>query len=182
MIEALVGLGANLGEPERAFRTALERLAREPGLASLRVSGLYRTAPWGKTDQPPFLNAVAAFSAEGSPEDLWALLRREEVRAGRIRGERWGPRPLDLDLLAWGGEIVRRAGLAIPHPRLAERSFVLQPMIEVAPGWRHPRLGKTARELLAELEARGEATDCERLPGVFRPDGCATIEGEACLR
>jgi len=160
VIRAAVGLGGNLGHPERAFREALNRLEAETGIVVSAVSGLWRSAPWGIADQPEFLNAAALLETCREPGDLLAFLQDLERGAGREPGVRWGPRPLDLDLLFHGDAVVDRADLTLPHPRLPERSFVLEPLAEIAPGWIHPVAGKTAAEMLAELHASGRATAC----------------------
>jgi 2-amino-4-hydroxy-6-hydroxymethyldihydropteridine diphosphokinase len=146
-VPVLVGLGANLDEPRDRLEEALARLV--PFIQDLRVSGLYRTQPVGVADQPDFYNAVAsgvtALSAQGL---LRTLLRLERVM-GRVRGVRFGPRRIDLDLLDYGGCIIDRERLRLPHPRMTERAFVLEPLAELAPEWRHPVSGLGAGEILA---------------------------------
>lgn len=161
MIEAAIGCGGNLGDPEAAITCALARLGAAPGIRLVRVSSLYRSAPWGRTDQPDFLNAVALLETTLAAEELLARLLAEEQRAGRVRDGRWGPRPLDLDLLWYGEELLDGARLVLPHPRLAERTFVLEPLAEIRPLWRHPRTGRTPAELLEALRLSGGATPCE---------------------
>ena len=164
MIPAAVGFGGNLGRPDVAFEQALRHLDGNPAIRVLAVSGLYRSAPWGEPDQPDFLNGVAIVLTRLSPDELLGVLRQEERRAGRRPDRRWGPRSLDLDLL-WYGDVVRDGPeLTVPHPRLPERSFVLEPLAEVAPAWRHPATGASAGEMLDELGNR--ATACEAIPGI----------------
>lgn len=160
MIRAAVGLGGNLGRPVVAFRRALAALEAEPGVSVLAVSRLWRSEPWGLREQPEFRNAAVRLETSRPPEELLALLRELERRAGRAPGLRWGPRPLDLDLLFHGDTVTEGPGLILPHPRLAERTFVLEPLVEVAPDWIHPVHGKRCGQLLAELRASGRATEC----------------------
>jgi 2-amino-4-hydroxy-6-hydroxymethyldihydropteridine diphosphokinase len=151
----LVGLGANLpsaaGPPEATIAAALAALD-EAGIAILARSRLYRTAPEPRSDQPWFVNAVAALETRRDPAALLALFHRVEARFGRRRAQPDEPRPLDLDLLAYDG-LVRTGpeGPILPHPRLHQRAFVLLPLREVAPDWRHPRLGRSVNEMIAAL-------------------------------
>ena len=142
MTRAYVGLGANLGERERTLRAAVDALAAEEGIEVISVSALRETEPVGVGEQPRFLNgAVALETALGARELLYRLLAVEQ-RFGRVRvaGEH-GPRTLDLDLLLYGGEEIDEPGLAVPHPRLHERRFVLEPLAELAPGLAVPGRG-----------------------------------------
>jgi 2-amino-4-hydroxy-6-hydroxymethyldihydropteridine diphosphokinase len=125
----VIGLGANLGDAEATLREAVAAL---PGVVA--VSSLWATAPVGGPAQPDFLNAAARLEVELDPPALLAVLQAIERDAGRVRGVRWGPRILDLDILLWGGGIVAEPALAIPHPRLAERLFAIEPLLEVDPG------------------------------------------------
>lgn len=131
--EAYVALGANLGDREGSLREALERMAAEPGIAIARVSPIYETAPVGYTDQPSFLNRVVKVEAEGSPLELLRRLLAIEREMGRVRDIRWGPRNIDLDLLAFGDERIDTPELTLPHPRMGERAFVLVPLRDVWP-------------------------------------------------
>ncbi len=133
MTVAYIGLGANLGDREANLRTAIERLAE---LGPLRVSSFRETDPVGVTEQPRFVNAVAELETDLSARDLLQLLLEIERKMGRDRSreERWGPRTIDLDLLLYGDEVIDEPGLTVPHPRLAERRFVLEPLHELAPG------------------------------------------------
>jgi 2-amino-4-hydroxy-6-hydroxymethyldihydropteridine diphosphokinase len=145
---AYVGLGSNLGDRRAIFASALDALGPR------RVSRILETEPWGRADQPRFLNAVAELDTDLEPEALLARLMDVEARHGRIRTERWGPRTLDLDLLLYGDRAVSAPGLTVPHPRLAERRFVLEALAELAPDLRVPGADRTVRELLARLEVR----------------------------
>ncbi len=150
---AFIGAGANLGEPVRQIRQAQDALQKSPGIKFLSASSLYRTQPVGPVEQPPFINAVFSLEPEIGPQELLSLLLEIEQKMGRVRKERWGPRVIDLDLLFFGGEIIKEQGLEVPHPRLHERRFVLVPLAEIAPGFAHPVTRKTVSELLAGLPA-----------------------------
>ena len=157
----LLGLGGNLpspdyGPPADVLAAALERLLQR-GVRVLNCSPLYRSEPVPLSQQPWFVNAIALLDTSLAPQALLAMLHRVEAGMGRVRGERWAARIVDLDLLAYGNRRVGQAGpnghdgLVIPHPRMAERAFVLAPLADLAPDWRHPVLGKSATELLAAL-------------------------------
>lgn len=129
--EAVLAFGGNLGDPVSAFAGALRSLSAHPQVTLGRRSSVWRTAPWGKTDQPEFLNMAAAIETTLSPEDLLAFCQSLEREAKRERRERWGPRTLDIDILFYGQGAIDRDGLQIPHPRIAERAFVLAPLAEI---------------------------------------------------
>ena len=135
MTRAYVALGANLGDRERTLRAAVDALAAEDGIEVVAVSTLRETEPVGVGEQPRFLNGAAELETTLTARELLARLLAVEQRFGRVRipGER-GPRTLDLDLLLYGDEVIDEPGLAVPHPRLHERSFVLEPLAELAPG------------------------------------------------
>jgi 2-amino-4-hydroxy-6-hydroxymethyldihydropteridine diphosphokinase len=147
---AYVGLGANLGDRHATIRRAVELLASEPGIEVVAVSRLRETDPVGYLDQPRFLNGAAALETELSPRELLQRLLAVEKTLGRVRGggPRFGPRPIDLDLLLYGDEVVDEHGLTVPHPRLAERRFALEPLHELDPELRLPD-GRAVLELLA---------------------------------
>jgi len=149
---AYVGLGSNLGDRERTLRRALEALDADPELQLVAVSTLRETEPVGYLDQPRFLNGVAAIETELPPRALLDRLLAVEQRFGRRRQgvPRGGPRTVDLDLLLYGQDVVREPGLQIPHPRLQERAFVLEPLAELAPGLVVPG-GGPVEALLAGL-------------------------------
>ena len=146
MTLAYVGLGANLGDREGTIRAAVADL---PGVVA--VSTLRETDPVGITDQPRFLNGVAALETELAPRELLDVLLAVERRLGRERGKRWGPRTIDLDLLLYGDEVIDETGLTIPHPRLHERRFVLEPLADLAPRLVVPGHGRV-KDLLAKLD------------------------------
>lgn len=130
-----VALGSNLGDRERHIREALEELHQHPDIRVLRASSLHETdAIGGPPGQPGFLNGVAEIETRLPPRELLAWLHEIERRHGRMRVQRWGPRPLDLDLLLYGEEMIDEAGLTVPHPRMWERSFVIRPLAEVCEG------------------------------------------------
>lgn len=157
VVRVHVGLGSNLDGPARQVAAALQRLAAWPGVSGLRASRLYRSPPWGVQNQPEFINAVARFDYGGSACGLLASLLAIEREAGRVRGgERWGPRVLDLDLLDFAGRQVRLPGLALPHPRIGERAFVLLPLLELSPQLHLPSLGPVAA-LAAQVDRQGVA-------------------------
>lgn len=156
----LVALGSNQpgpwGAPEQTVRGALRWLNRG-GLRLKRASSVLASAPFGVTDQPVFVNAVAEIETALSPEALLRRLHLIERMAGRRRSLRWGPRTLDLDLLDYHG--LRRAPPArpvLPHPGIAERIFVLAPIAEIAPLWRHPVTRHTAGTMLRRLDPKGQ--------------------------
>lgn len=131
---AYIGVGSNLDSPEDQVRKAVAALAQLPGSILVSQSGLYRSSPMGPSDQPDFVNAVVALLTQTNACDLLHQLQDLERMQGRKRGgERWGPRTLDLDLLAYGGEIINEGDLTVPHPGIAERNFVLLPWREIAP-------------------------------------------------
>ncbi len=154
---AWIALGSNLDDPPARLRAAARSL-NELGARAAR-SSMYRTAPvGGPPGQAPYLNAVVGLRPRApwrGPRLLLAALLELERDAGRVRAERWGPRTLDLDLLAFGDARVGERGLQLPHPRMMERAFVLAPLCEAAPAWRHPVSGVSACEALAALGTGG---------------------------
>lgn len=131
--EVLIGLGGNLGDPLAAMREALRRLDQHIDCSVIRVSSQWRTPPWGVIEQPDFLNACAMLMTNLSPRAMLAQCLSIEQDMARKRDVRWGPRSLDLDILFYADQVIDEPGLAIPHPRIAERAFVLVPLNEIAP-------------------------------------------------
>jgi 2-amino-4-hydroxy-6-hydroxymethyldihydropteridine diphosphokinase len=130
---AYVGVGSNLGDPEANVRDAIAALG-ELGAVE-RTSSLYRTKAWGKTDQPDFVNAVALLETGLNPRSLLIALKAIEAELGRVPSERWGPRAIDLDILTFDDLQIEEEGLAIPHPSMNERAFVLVPLAEIDPSF-----------------------------------------------
>jgi 2-amino-4-hydroxy-6-hydroxymethyldihydropteridine diphosphokinase len=159
----LVALGSNQtgpwGTPRATVARAL-RLLNRGGLRLRQASRLLVSAPYGRTDQPAFVNAVAEIATPFAPEALLAKLHHIERLAGRRRTLRWGPRTLDLDLIDYHG-LVRHGPNPplLPHPGIAERIFVLSPLAEIAPRWRHPVTHLTASHMLLKLDPRGEGAE-----------------------
>jgi 2-amino-4-hydroxy-6-hydroxymethyldihydropteridine diphosphokinase len=152
---AYVGLGSNLDDPPMQLATALQALAELPDTRLVAVSGHYRNPPMGPRDQPDYLNAVAGLLTRLAPQALLAALQGIEDEQGRRReGPRWGPRTLDLDLLAYGNVRLESAALTLPHPGLCSRPFVLVPLAEVAPGLHLPD-GRSVAALAAAVDATG---------------------------
>ncbi|HZB23598.1 MAG TPA: 2-amino-4-hydroxy-6-hydroxymethyldihydropteridine diphosphokinase [Gaiellaceae bacterium] len=152
MTRAYVGLGANLGEREATLRAALAMLDDVQGIDVVAVSAFRETEPVGLVDQPRFVNAAAAVATDLGPRELLDALLALERALGRSRdGPRFGPRTVDLDLLLYGPEVVDEPGLTVPHPRLHERAFVLEPLAELDPGLEIPGRGPV-QTLLSNLE------------------------------
>ena len=147
MTLAYIGLGSNLGDRESLLRRAAELIG------AIRLSEIRETEPWGYVTQPRFLNAVAEIETELPPRRLLDHLFDVEARLGRERiGPKWGPRTIDLDLLLYGDEVIDEPGLVVPHPRLLEREFVLEPLADLAPLLKIPGDG-TVHDALAGLQS-----------------------------
>ena len=151
MATAFVGIGSNLGDRETHLRGALDLLAAEDGIEIVAISRLRETEPVGPVEQGPFLNGAVQLSTDLPPRQLLERLLDVEQRLGRVRDVRFGPRTIDLDLLVYGDEIADEPGLALPHPRLHERRFALEPLAELEPGLVVPGRGPVSA-LLSELE------------------------------
>jgi 2-amino-4-hydroxy-6-hydroxymethyldihydropteridine diphosphokinase len=149
-----IGLGSNMDAPQDQLARAVCEIGELPETALKRVSSFYRTAPVGITDQAPFVNAVAELASALSPHELLKRLVAIELRHGRVRRERNGPRTLDLDILLCDTLVMDDALLTTPHPRMHERAFVLVPLVEIAPDVRIPGKGY-ARDCLAGLDRSG---------------------------
>jgi 2-amino-4-hydroxy-6-hydroxymethyldihydropteridine diphosphokinase len=155
VVEVLVGLGSNLDGPARQIETAFGML---DGIDRTRLearSSLYRSAPLGGVEQPDFVNAAALLKTDMAPRAFLAKLQSIECSRGRERGEiQWGPRVLDLDLLAYGGLSIDEPGLTVPHPGIASRNFVLLPLREIAPDFEIPGLGRVRNLPVDDSEPR----------------------------
>jgi 2-amino-4-hydroxy-6-hydroxymethyldihydropteridine diphosphokinase len=149
---AYIGFGSNLGDRLENCRNAIGALAALPPCSLLKTSSFYETSPVGLVDQPAFINGVVLLETD---EDAHWLLRQMleiEKTFGRIRDLKWGPRSIDLDLLFFDDQIINTPELSVPHPSLHERRFVLEPLNEVAPDFRHPSLGKSVADLRNDLQ------------------------------
>jgi 2-amino-4-hydroxy-6-hydroxymethyldihydropteridine diphosphokinase len=152
---AYIGIGSNLDDPAKQVRAAIDALQRLPRSTFVRASRLYRTAPWGRADQPFFVNAAAMISTALSPRELLDALLAIERAQGRTReGERWGPRVIDLDILVYGDVKIDESGLHVPHPHLAERAFALLPLADLDPELEIPGQGRV-RALIERVDAAG---------------------------
>jgi len=163
MEQVLIGFGSNLGDSIQICVAAVGRLRAHPLFRVRKTSSLYRTSPLMLADQPWFINGVVLLETDLNPEDLLAVVLQIEKDFGRDRQIRWGPRTLDLDLLAYGDRQVTLPTLTLPHPRLHERRFVLEPLLEIAPDWVHPTLNIPARDLLNAITEEGNSQVVQRL-------------------
>lgn len=170
-VTAYLGLGANIGEPVEAIRSALALIDESPDIVVRKVSSLYRTAPIGLTAQPDFVNAVARLETRLPPEDLLSTVLNIENLLGRVRTERWAPRVIDVDVLLYGRREISTPEIAIPHPRMHERAFVLVPLAEIDPNLRIPGYTETVAERAAVLAAE---TRIERIADDLAVD---SVEG-----
>lgn len=152
---AWIALGGNIGDRESYLHRALTMM-EERGIVPVKISSFYETKAFGKTDQDDFINAVCVAETEYEPEELLQELLQVESALGRVRTVRWGPRTIDLDILFFEDEVIQSELLAVPHPEMAKRKFVLQPLSEVSPEKRHPISGKTVSEMLFDLELSEE--------------------------
>lgn len=157
-IRAFVGLGGNTGDVETTLTEATWAIDSLPQTSIRAQSRFYRSPPWGNTEQPEFINAVVEVQTRLAPRVLLNYLLDIEIRFGRDRseGEKWGPRAIDLDLLAYGDETVDEPGMHLPHPHIGERAFVLVPLAEIAPSLEIPGMG-----LVSEMRARVDAAGIE---------------------
>lgn len=157
-MRVFISIGSNLGDRAANCKDAVRRLASDNRVRVVRESALYETEPWGVVDQGPFINSAIEIETGITPRSLFELLKSIEAAMGRTRGERWGPRVIDLDILLCDGLKIDEEGLKVPHPSIAERAFVLVPLNEIAPGLVHPVLGRTVSELLRELPDKSGVT------------------------
>ncbi len=152
MPEVLLGLGGNLGDPVATIGAALDGL-QAGGVRIARRSRWYRTVPWGVADQPDFMNVCVAGVTDLSPRALLELIHATEAALGRERHERWGPRPIDIDILTYGNDRIDEPGLQIPHPCMSERAFVLVPLLDIAPDYL--LAGRPVRDWAATIDRSG---------------------------
>ena len=168
-MRAYVGLGSNLGDRDATIRRAVEHLDEIDGIRVTAVSSLRETPPWGPVEQPMFLNGVAELETDLEPRAVLAELLDVERRLGRVRdGERFGPRTIDLDLLLHGSSVIDEPGLTLPHPRLHERRFALEPLAELAPDAVVPgrgAVGELLRGLAPEERGAGARREAQSLSG-----------------
>lgn len=148
---AYIAFGSNIGDRRANILAAMDKM-RERGMDFLEISTMYETEAYGVTDQPKFINCVALIRTELSPIILMETLLEVEESLGRVRERKWGPRTVDLDIIFYDHKIVSFANLTIPHPDMQNRTFVLEPLSELAPHYVHPMLHKTVTELLDELK------------------------------
>jgi 2-amino-4-hydroxy-6-hydroxymethyldihydropteridine diphosphokinase len=149
MNKAYLLTGGNMGDPEINLGRAREAIAKECGHI-MAASSLYRTAAWGKTDQPAFLNQALMIETKYDPQTLLKKLLAIEKKNGRVREEKYGPRTLDIDILLYADRIINESSLSIPHPELQNRRFALVPLAEIASSIIHPVFNKTIQQLLEE--------------------------------
>ncbi|MCA9899546.1 MAG: 2-amino-4-hydroxy-6-hydroxymethyldihydropteridine diphosphokinase [Anaerolineales bacterium] len=144
-----LGLGTNLGDRAANLQAAIQGLAEKLVIAA--VSPIYQTPPWGVTDQPDFLNLCLAAKTNLPPVELLTFVKNLEVELGRQPAKRWGPRLIDIDILFYANQLIETENMTIPHPRLAERAFVLRPLADIAPDFVHPALGETMADLAEKV-------------------------------
>lgn len=176
-VDAFIALGSNLGDRGGHLRRARAALAQTPGVSLAAASRVYETEPVGPPGQGPYLNAVLALETGLSPQALLARLLAIEIAQGRRRSqevERWSARTLDLDLLLYGDLCLAEEGLEIPHPRLHERAFVLEPLCELAADRLHPRLGAPLERLRSQLPDPGQVRLWAGGGGAWRPEAVAS--------
>ena len=162
-----IALGTNLGDRIANLTNALASLP--PHFERVRPSRIFETPPWGYTDQPAFLNMALHAQTSLSPSESLARLKQLEAELGREQTFRWGPRLIDLDILFYDDLVLDTPPLVIPHPRLHERAFVLVPLMDIAPDLVHPVLGKSVRQLLAEIDITGIVPFNEQISTAVTP-------------
>jgi 2-amino-4-hydroxy-6-hydroxymethyldihydropteridine diphosphokinase len=155
-VPAYIGVGSNLGDSQQRVRAAFGSLGAMHNTRFIAKSRLYRTRPFGPVEQGDFINAVAGVLTQLTAHEVLTEIRAIEARAGRVRSERWGPRTLDLDLLVFGDQRIDSVELVVPHPGIAERGFVLAPLVDIAPTLNVPGVGR-AEDLLRLLPDDGIA-------------------------
>jgi 2-amino-4-hydroxy-6-hydroxymethyldihydropteridine diphosphokinase len=149
MATVFLGIGSNIGDRQKQCQQALEGLQKN-GLQIISQSSLFRTEPWGRKEQPWFLNMVVEAETDHAPHALLALVKKIEHEMGRKESVRWGPRSIDIDILLYDDIMLQDHDLVIPHPLMHEREFVLRPLAEIAPHKMHPIFRKSMKELLQD--------------------------------
>lgn len=153
MAQICLSLGSNIGDRENFIKSAIELLKMKVEIQ--KISSLYETAPWGKTKQPNFLNICLLGETDLKPAELLEFIHETETHVGRTPSFKWGPREIDIDILFYDHQIINTEGLMIPHPHLAERAFVLVPLADIVPKYKHPVLKKTINQLAGEIDTSG---------------------------
>jgi 2-amino-4-hydroxy-6-hydroxymethyldihydropteridine diphosphokinase len=158
--KAFISIGSNLGDRVPNLEKAIEGLSGNPAITLIKKSSFYQTTPWGRTDQPLFINCAVEVETSLEPRQLLGFLKALEAELGRTsethKEDRWGPRVIDLDIVFYGDRVIEEEGLVIPHPHALERGFVMLPIEEIAPDFIHPGSGKKVSELAVEIEDREE--------------------------
>lgn len=152
MSTVYIGIGSNLGSRKENCKAAISHLI-DNGITVLKLSSMIETEPWGVKDQPKFINMAVEVETGLGPEELLQLLKQIEAEIGRRQTIHWGPRVIDLDILLYDDLILKTPDLEIPHPRIADRYFVLKPLAEIAPEIIHPVIKKSIKRLLSEVSA-----------------------------
>lgn len=153
MSTVYLSLGSNIGDRMQYLKNAIKQLSAQ--LSEVKASSVYQTKPWGKTGQPNFLNMCLMAQTNALPQDLLKKIKLIEKHLGRSSSEKWGPREIDIDILFYDDLIIKEDGLAIPHPEIAARAFVLVPLAELNPDLLHPIKNQPIAELLKNLETTG---------------------------
>ena len=153
--DVFLGLGSNLGEREKFLDRSVNELKGLGENKVVWISPVYETEPYGKKDQPAFLNAALQLETPLAPDELFIRIKAIEASLGRIGGERWGPRELDIDILIYDGLVFEEGGLKVPHPDMENRNFVLIPLMDIAPDLVHPVIGLTVTEMARRCNTGG---------------------------
>lgn len=153
--DVYLGLGSNLGQREKFLAAGIQEIKSIGDCRIVWVSPVYETEPYGRKDQPSFLNAALQLETALPPDELFAHMKTIEKRVGRSGGERWGPRELDLDILLYDGLVFDQDGLKVPHPDMEQRNFVLIPLRDIAPDLVHPITGLTVTEMAKQCRTGG---------------------------